>query len=74
MKVAELNAQADNMKFQFILQNVAEKWYSATKKWYDALAGMEEKLESLGKDMTLIAENMKGIGELAKEKKKEDSD
>ncbi len=73
-KVAELNAKADEMKFQFILQNVAEKWYSTTKKWYDALAGMEEKLESLGKDMTLIAENMKGIGELAKEKKEEDSD
>ena len=35
---------------------------------------MEQKLQSLGKDMTLIAENMKGIGELAKEKKQEESD
>ncbi|MBS3792627.1 hypothetical protein KGY77_08305 [Candidatus Bipolaricaulota bacterium] len=72
-KVAELNAKTDDMKFQFILWNVAEKWYSTTKKWHDALAGIEQKLESLGKDMTLIAENMVGIGELAKEKQEESS-
>jgi len=72
-KVAEMNAKTDNVKFQFILWDVAEKWYSSTKKWYDALSGMEQKLESLGKDMTLIAENMKGIGELAMEKKQEES-
>jgi len=72
-KVAELNAQAKEMKFQFILQSVAEKWYSTTKKWYGALDGMQTKLESLGRDMTLIAENMKGLGEMAQKKKNEES-
>lgn len=72
-KVAELNAKAEDMKFQFILHSTAEKWYSATKKWYDALAVMEEKLQSLGRDMTLIAKNMQGIGEVAQKKKENDS-
>lgn len=72
-KVAALNAQANDMKFQFILHNVAEKWYAATKEWYNGLAGLEEKLENLGKEMTLISENMKGIGEEA-QKQGEDSD
>lgn len=72
-KVAALNAQTDDMKFQFILHNVAEKWYAATREWYNGLAGVEENLENLGKEMTLISENMKGIGEEAL-KQGEDSD
>ncbi len=67
-KAAELNAKADSWKLQTILMSTAERWYSATVKWHTALAEMSAELESLGKDMTIVAENMKGIGELAMEK------